>query len=169
MKFDIQNPGRWEVISTGEIIEMTGARKAHLKLNTTGRVSVYVAENEDMSGRKLVASHDGLFDVMWSAQGTTYVYFELDPGAVCFILPQSGTHVVARHGEEVYTTPEPRGRRNTEFDRMMMFMRFNEKRRDEQLQAAIAAMQPTPAPEEEPVIEEPVQEPSEPQEEDPSA
>lgn len=140
-KFDIMNPADWSKVVAGDILEFPvpgTSRKVALDINSTGKVTCYVSHSEDMSDRVLLGSDTGMFTVRFSTRRPAYLEFESDDAAVIYISGASASHVVNKVGEVVFTTVEPQGRRNTDYDRMVMLMRLNEKRREKALEAEIA-------------------------------
>lgn len=94
----------------------------------------------------LLASGDRTMEeVTFTTWGETVVRVLADDDTVIFVRHFTADHRVAASDDASYTTPFPRERRNTEFDRMVMWAKLNEKRREAQFQEALAALaQSTP-------------------------
>lgn len=169
--FKINSLDNWAHILGGEVLELLRGERRQVKIefNTTARIAVYVSSSPDMSGRKLLASADGMFSVDFTASGATYVQAESRDGAVVYFRTQDRTQVIEARDEPTFTDVEPRGRRNSEYDRMMMLMKHNERRRDAALElelARIRAANVQPAPkviEPDPAPAEPDPAPAEPE------
>jgi hypothetical protein len=133
-KFDLKNPTEWSMMLPGEVIEFdapNSRRVVTITIQTNGPCSVHVGSDPAMTGKVLAAYAEGRFEIQYSAGGKSYVEFSAPEGTEIFIHSLARTHRVERIETPSYTNIEPRNRRNTEFDRMMQLMRYNEARRKE--------------------------------------
>lgn len=89
----------------------------------------------------LVGAGSGLVEVEFTTLGTTFVRVLTDDDAAVFVRGFAPDMRVAESEEESFTSILPRERRNTEFDRMVMWTKLNEARREKQLQDALAALE----------------------------
>lgn len=140
--FDIRGIEAWQQVQSGEILEFPAINRRQVKLtvNTDGPLSVYVADNADMFGAVLLASVDGdMAEMTYTANGLTYVEFRAPADGQIFVCGSAASHVVPKTDSEKYTSVIPQGRRNTDLDRMMQFMKLNEMRRERQMRDEIAA------------------------------
>jgi len=144
MKFDIRNPSEWERVQTADIkvfFAPNHKRQVKLTINSVGRTAVYLASDKEMRGRVLVGAGEGMFDIAFTASSTAYLMFENPEGHECFVRGHTADQTVHRDPDlEILTSVEPRNRRNSDFDRMQMLMKLNEKRRDEQMAETIAKL-----------------------------
>ncbi|MGK7663607.1 hypothetical protein ACSQ8I_21230 [Marinovum sp. E06] len=169
MKFDIKNPADWTHVLAGEVIAFPakGQRNVRFSLNSTQEVTVWVADNPDMLDRVLVGRSSGIFECGFSANGETFVQLESNLAPIIYLRSNARTQFMAGGHGEKYTNVIPQGRRNSDLDRMMMIMKLNEKRRDEQQRVEIDRIRAefekqakaAPTPEPEPEVVEPVTEP----------
>jgi hypothetical protein len=142
-KFDLKNPTEWAMMLPGEVIEFdapNSRRVVTITVQTNGPCSVHVGSDPAMTGKVLAAYAEGRFEVQYSAGGKSYVEFSAPEGTEIYIHSLARTHRVERIETPSYTNIEPRNRRNTEFDRMMQLMRYNEARRNEQQKAELAKL-----------------------------
>lgn len=147
----------WDAVAPKELLEFeaTEARRVRLAFMTNGPTEVW-ASSEDRE--ILVGVGSGQFEVEFTTEGTCYVRCLADDDTSIFMRGFAPSMVVAESDDEVFTTIMPRERRNTEFDRMVMWTKLNEARREAQLAEAIASLrQAAPAaataPEPDPVVE----------------
>lgn len=141
--FDIKTLEMWESVGAGEVLEFDnpgGARKVALRINATGPVAVYAGHLEDGSDRVLLGAADGMFAVTYSTDRTSFVSLEFGGGVECFVTGTARSQVIEKTADEVFTSVEPSGRRNSDYDRMVHFVKLNERRRDAALAAEIAAL-----------------------------
>lgn len=147
----------WDAVAPKELLEFEAneARRVRLAFMTNGPTEVW-ASSEDRE--ILVGVGTGQFEVEFTTEGTCYVRCLADDDTAIFMRGFAPSMVVAESDDEVFTTIMPRERRNTEFDRMVMWTKLNEARREAQLAEAIAALKQAapaaaPAPELDPVVE----------------
>lgn len=88
----------------------------------------------------LVAYGSGQFETEFTTHGQTFVRVLAPEDTAVFVRGFAPDMRVPESDGEVYTSIMPRERRNTEFDRMVMWTKLNEARREKQLQDAIAAL-----------------------------
>lgn len=111
-----------------------------------------VEKNDPEYRDVLVGFGEGQFETEFTTHGLTYVTILTDDEASVFVRGFAPDMRVPQSEDETYTSIMPRERRNTEFDRMVMWTKLNEARREQQLQEAIAALHaasaavPNPAP-----------------------
>lgn len=140
--YDIRGIEAWSQVQSGEVLEFPAVNRRQVKLtvNTDGPLSVYVADNADMFGAILLGSLDGdMGEMTYTANGATYVEFRAPADGQIFVCGSAANHVVPKTEAEKYTSVIPQGRRNSDLDRMMQYMKLNEMRRDRQLRDEIAA------------------------------
>jgi hypothetical protein len=147
----------WDAVAPKELLEFEAneARRVRLAFMTNGLTEVW-ASSEDRE--ILVGVGSGQFEVEFTTEGTCYVRCLADDDTAIFMRGFAPSMVVAESQDEVFTTIMPRERRNTEFDRMVMWTKLNEARREAQLAEAIASLKQAappaaPSPEPEPVVE----------------
>jgi hypothetical protein len=147
----------WDAVAPKELLEFEAneARRVRLVFMTNGLTEVW-ASSEDRE--ILVGFGSGQFEVEFTTEGTCYVRCLADDDTAIFMRGFAPSMVVAESDDEVFTTIMPRERRNTEFDRMVMWTKLNEARREAQLAEAIATLRQAapaaaPAPEPDPVVE----------------
>ncbi|MFV1531180.1 MULTISPECIES: hypothetical protein [unclassified Phaeobacter] len=126
----------WQSIAPSEVLELPVNRKRHVKLefNVTDKVQVWIASDVDMATAKLLAASDGHFGVEFSADETMYLQVlpavEISDAPVSiYIKTHVRSHVVHHVEKEAYTNVAPTTRRNSDFDRMMMWAKLNEQSR----------------------------------------
>lgn len=171
MNFKLDDLPSWEGLMPKEILEFVAPvpRRVRLAFITNAEVEVWASfpvevlqEKPDGSGELvevidpemrdvLVAFGSGQFETEFTTHGTTYVRVLAPDETTIFVKGFAPDMRVAESDEEIYTTIEPRERRNTEFDRMVMWTKLNEARRERQFAEAMAALQakaevPEPAP-----------------------
>lgn len=142
--FDIKDPRDWQSIAPREVLlfEATGGyRKVFIALNATDKVAVFVASDEAMTDAKLLAASDGMFSLQFSTQADAYVQFIADEDTCIFVTGPARSQLIPASVDESYTTVKPRGRRNTDLDRMMLLFKHNEARRERQLSEQVQRMQ----------------------------
>jgi hypothetical protein len=88
----------------------------------------------------LVGYGEGNFDCEFTVPSTTVVRVLAPDDASIFMRGTAADHRVPASETEVYTSIEPRSRRNTELDRMMMMMRLNQMQNDQKLAAELAQL-----------------------------
>lgn len=143
-QFKINSLKGWEKVKPGEEIEFPAGEKGRvikLSVNTTHRVDVWAADNADLHEAKLIAAADGMFKLEVSTSETLYLGFNADPDAGIYIHTTAQSHIVKKGDGPSYTSVEPRMRRNTEFDQMMLIMKHNEMQRQRQYDQNTARMQ----------------------------
>ncbi len=135
----------WDAVAPKELLEFeaTEARRIRLAFMTNGPTEVWAStESRDI----LVGFGTGQFEVEFTTDSTAYVRCLADDDTAIFMRGYAPSMVVAESNEEVFTSIMPRERRNTEFDRMLMWTKLNEARREAQLAEAIAAIKAQAAP-----------------------
>lgn len=147
----------WDAVAPKELLEFeaTEARRIRLALMTNGPTEVWASTE---SREILVGFGTGQFEVEFTTDSTAYVRCLADDDTAIFMRGYAPSMVVPESNEEVFTSIMPRERRNTEFDRMVMWTKLNEARREAQLAEAIASLKQAapsvaPAPEPDPVVE----------------
>jgi hypothetical protein len=143
----------WDAIAPKELLEFeaTEARRIRLAFMTNGPTEVWAATE---SREILVGFGTGQFEVEFTTDATAYVRCLADDETSIFMRGYAPSMVVPESVEENLTSIMPRERRNTEFDRMVMWTKLNEARREAQLAEAIASLKaqaaPTAAPQPDP-------------------
>lgn len=147
----------WDVVAPKELLEFeaTEARRIRLAFMTNGPTEVWASTE---SREILVGFGTGQFELEFTTDSTAYVRCLADDDTAIFMRGYAPSMVVPESNEEVFTSIMPRERRNTEFDRMVMWTKLNEARREAQLAQAIASLKQAapaaaPAPEPDPVLE----------------
>lgn len=133
--FKCNDPKEWISMLAGEGLTFpaVGVRKVRFQVVASARTDVFLQDGDD--GDLLLASADGLFEVEYAAEGETAVRFASPHGALLAVRPLSRDPVVAPVEAESFTTVFPMERRSSEMDRMMLWVRLNEKRREAILEA----------------------------------
>lgn len=136
-RHDIRSIYRWHAVQPGEILEFAAppeGRHVVLQVNSPVPVALYISDAAAAT-RVLLAADVGLFEVSCTIDADAHV--ELEASDTVYIAGITGDQVVEPTTDEVYTGILPMGRRNSDYDRMVMLMKLNEKRRDEQLRHEI--------------------------------
>lgn len=147
----------WHRIEAGEGLTFpaTGPRRVRLAIMSNGPLELWATCPTADGGEVLVAAQDkGQSSVEFTTLGECVVRFIAQEDVAIFAKGFAPDHRVAARDLPKFTSLEPRSRRNTEVDRMMMLMQHNENMRQRQMADAIAAMQaaapapvaPSPAP-----------------------
>jgi hypothetical protein len=135
----------WDAVAPKELLEFeaTEARRIRLAFMTNGPTEVWAStETREI----LVGFGTGQFEVEFTTDSTAYVRCLADEETAIFMRGYAPSMVVPESVEETFTTIMPRERRNTEFDRMIMWTKLNEARREAQFAEAIAAIKAQAAP-----------------------
>lgn len=135
--YDIKDVNAWEQVETGFGLELpcpNAFRKIHLRFNTDQAVAVYISDTEDFAVKTLAAYDHGMFDVKATISASAFIKIEGPEDAAVFVQQFVGNQVIQGGVKPRYTTVEPRGRRNSDYDRMVYLFNLNEKRRDAQLE-----------------------------------
>lgn len=145
--FKIKRPSDWEEVAHGDILEIkspSGARNLKQTINATGPVDVYIAdmdENGELQNQVLVGtSQYGMFAIEVGVMGTRYITYALAEGVKAYILGETADQRRMPTEMPKFTSLEPQGRRNSDLDRMMQYVKLNEKRREATLSAEIKAL-----------------------------
>lgn len=165
MNFKLDALASWEGVLPKELLafEAPEPRRVRLAFNTNAHVEVWAAYPVgDITAKEpemrdvLVGHGNGQFEVEFTTHGTTYVRCLADEETAIFVRGFAPDMRVAESDEPTFTSIMPRERRNTEFDRMVMWTKLNEARREAQLAEALATLeavkasvQPVQAPEQE--------------------
>lgn len=135
--FSIGDLGSWEPLALGASISIPGVggpRTVRFALNASGRVQVYVTDDE--AEERLVCVGEGLMRVKFTAFGVVSARVDGEAGTEVFLQQRSEVQVIADSQQASFTTIEPRGVGPSEdLKRIMLYMRLNEQRREAQLQA----------------------------------
>ncbi|WP_100269054.1 hypothetical protein [Epibacterium ulvae] len=148
-RFRINDLSEWHYVDTDEIIQFNAQKQRVVKfaLNVSAPVQVWAGHDDDLADAKLVAACSGLFAVEFSISKPVFVKVvseqsaDFDVPVSIYLNADAKSQSLIAEQKEVFTQIEPRKRRNTEFDRMWMLTQLNEQRREQEVQAAIAALQ----------------------------
>ena len=156
----------WKPTKGGSVLEFKSfkPRTVRFQIVANSAVEIWAGSKKDLSDAVLVASGDDKLGVEFTSNGDSYALIKAEKNAAVFInLPDLNQRVIESDNPS-FTSIEPRIRRNTEFDRMMQYVKLNEQRRDASLaseratlRAEMARMQSlgTEVPQkEEPIVEE---------------
>lgn len=161
MNFKLDALVSWEPVVPKEILEFDAVepRRVRLAVVCNAPVEIWASypvepfvhdtKNEKVDPELrdvLVGFGSGQFETEFTTIGTTYVRFLGDEETSIFVRGFAPDMRVPESDEEIYTSVMPRERRNSEFDRMMMWTKLNEARRDQQLQEALAQIRSSAAP-----------------------
>lgn len=106
------------------------ARRLRLKVLANAPTSVFVARDETMKDRRLIAFGVGLLDLQVVVDFDGWVGFQADPDALIEVQFAERDQTIAKSDDVVFTSVMPSGRRNTSEDRIAMFVKMNERRRN---------------------------------------
>jgi hypothetical protein len=143
--FSLGNIAEWELVS--DEIELPGveatAHEHRFALLASGPIEVY-AEDE-MAVSRLVAVGVGLMRCRFTATGAVTLRVEGSGNPEVMIRRRKFPQVLPDSEQVSFANLAPRGAGpSLDLQRMMMYMRINEQRRDAQLQAALSQL-PKPA------------------------
>lgn len=133
----------WHRIAAGEILKFpseAGPRRVRLYVSSNDMVEVWAGNTDAPDAGVLVAHASGQFSVEYTADGESFVQFLAADDAAVFARGASADHRVAATDDQAFTSIAPRSRRNSDLDRMMMLMRYNEVQREARYQADLAAL-----------------------------
>lgn len=140
LKFEAPEPRRVRLaFNTNAPIEVWASYPVE-PFQTAGTGAVVEVLDPEMAD-VLIAHGTGQFEVEFTTHGTTYVRALADEETSIFVRGFTADMRVPESDEETYTSIMPRERRNTEFDRMVMWTKLNEMRREAQLQEALAQLE----------------------------
>lgn len=152
----------WHKVTPGEslLFPSDGPRRVRLYVSTNDMVEVWAGQVGSADSEVLCAYERGQFSVEFTADGESFVRVLGSEDAAIFVRGAAPDHRVPASGDPAYVSIAPRSRRNSDMDRMIMLMRFNEQQREARYQADFAALQqqlaaqkPQTPRAEEPVIE----------------
>ena len=167
-KFVVNDLDEIKEVVPGEVLEFdAGSRGRDVKLQITATevVGVWATKLSQPDERKLIASAQGVFKVEVSTDEPLFLEFSGSETVAIFLVGFTRDQRVLSEEKEKFTNIEPRSRRNTNQDRMIMLSKLNEKRRDAILAEQMARLDALTAAkiaeieERTNVIEEPVVEP----------
>jgi hypothetical protein len=115
--------------------EAAAARSAVLTLNASAPTAVYWADNPEMENAQFLCMVEGLQEVRFTAPRTVHLQFAAPQGESVTFRTHVPTLTRPSLDTPVYTTVEPRNRRNSDYDRMMHLMTQNHNRMMAELEA----------------------------------
>ena len=168
-KFALGPVTAYHKIEGGEIVEFParGPRKIYVDLVSNCKVELWSADNVDMDGAVLVGAGEGMVTTEYTAAGESYLEIRAEKDGSVFMRGWAPDQRVKSSDGPSFTSVEPRVRQNSEYDRMMMVMKFNEQQRQAQLasdraelaskmaalDAKLKAAEPSPVVDPAPVVE----------------
>lgn len=159
--FKVDALADWHKVEPGEslLFPADGARRVRVSVSTNAPVEVWAGEMAEGAQEILCATRSGQFNVEFTAEGESFLRFLAPADAAIYVRGWAPDHRVPASGDASYTKIAPRQRRNSDLDRMMMLLRYNEMQREARYQAdlerlrAEMAAQAAPASVDEPVVE----------------
>lgn len=164
----------WHPIVPNELLAFSaeGSRRVRLSIISNADCEVWVSlvgDDPDTPIDRLVGFGRGMFNVEYSVVGESAFRILADADAAIFMRGYTPDQRVPESELESFTSVEPRSRRNSELDRMMVVVNWNARQNELRLQAERQAMEarfeevmaavkppepaPAPAPEPAPVPE----------------
>lgn len=133
----------WHAVAPGEALEFyaRGARRVRIYFMCNASVEVWASPSAKPQQEVLVGFGSGQFSCEFTTDGDTMLRILAPEDAAIFARGAAPDHRVAAADLPVYTDIAPRSRRNTEYDRMMMLMRWNEEQRQARHAAEMAKLQ----------------------------
>ncbi|AXF51983.1 MAG: hypothetical protein [Microviridae sp.] len=145
--FSIKDPSVWvsfvpETFLSYPVVNKSG-RSVKFDVISTGQVDIYLSHSHDFSDGDglLIASGSGLFKVEVFVAHDAYFRFDYSSSDAVSYRSYDLSHHVEPFSSEVFTTIHQASVRNADYDRMMMFVRLNEERRERQLSHSKAELQ----------------------------
>lgn len=134
-KFALGPVTAYHKIEGGEIVEFParGPRKIYVDLVSNCKVELWSADNVDMDGAVLVGAGEGMVTTEYTAAGESYLEIRAEKDGSVFMRGWAPDQRVKSSDGPSFTSVEPRVRQNSEYDRIMMVMKFNEQQRQAQL------------------------------------
>ena len=143
-KFKVTNPQQWERVQSdrAHLYRAPNGRTVLIDYLANGPVAVYYAEKSNMKDRLLVAVTDGgPFHLSIDMRGKGYLFYEMAEGVEVYMKGHVADQRRHRDDEASFTSLEPKGRRNSDLDRMMQYVKLNEKRRERELADGLAQLE----------------------------
>lgn len=155
---DVSN---WKPVEAGTVLsfETNKPKNVKFQIMSNSMIEIWVSKNEDMKEAVLQAVADDKVSVEFVTMETCYVQIKAEKKAAVFVNMRDFDQSVVSTGES-YTNIEPRVRDNSEFAKMMYWVKLNEERREKAMAterqelAAIKSELKAQAKEEAEVIEE---------------
>lgn len=137
--FKLDDLASWQEVTPGELLEFVAEdpRRVRFAVMTNAPAEVWAT----FDGREILVGYgEGNFDCEFTVPSTTVVRVLAAEDAAIFMRGTAADHRVPASETEVYTSIEPRSRRNTELDRMIMMMRLNQMQNEQKQAAELAAV-----------------------------
>lgn len=130
--------GNWKTIDAGAVIMFPAHKPTNVKFQVMSNspIEIWVSENEKMGDAVLQAVADDKVSVEFVITSNAWVQIKAEKKASVFVNIRDVDQTVVTNAES-YTNIEPRVRDNSEFARMMQWVKLNEERRN----AALATEQ----------------------------
>lgn len=121
----------WKPVNAGSVLEFETNKPKNVKFQilSNSSIEIWVANNSDMKGAVLQAVADDKVSVEFVTIQTCYVQIKAEKKAAVFVNIRDVDQSVVSTGDS-YTNIEPRVRDNSEFARMMHWVKLNEERRE---------------------------------------
>jgi hypothetical protein len=121
----------WKPVEAGTILEFATYKPKNVKFQVLSNscIEIWVSHSNDMKGAVLQAVADDKVSVEFVTVKDCYVQIKAEKKAAVFVNIRDVDQNVVAVGES-FTNIEPRVRDNSEFARMMHWVKLNEQRRE---------------------------------------
>jgi len=134
-RYQIQALDGWNKLNLNENLEfkVTGSsRTIRVEFNTSEKVAIYASKTNDFKDEILLVSDEGLFTLITSLSGTTYIRaVSKDKNVSITYKNRAQDHTIEKMSDVKFTGLEMRRTRNPEMERLMHMIKTETSKREQ--------------------------------------
>jgi hypothetical protein len=125
----------WKQIEAGQMIPFLSnkARRVKFQIIANSQIEVWVGTDENLTDGKLQAEGSGKASVEYTHVGNSYVMIKAEKKSAVYINVPDIDQTVEESEKPSFTSIEPRVRNNTDVDRMMQLLKYNQQQNEAML------------------------------------
>ena len=136
---------QWKKVKAGDVFSFVSKKARHVRFEviSNGPIEVWAGHKDDVSDFVLVGATNDKCRVEYTSEATSYAMIKAEKNAQVYVNIPDVDQRVEPSGKDSFVSIEPRTNENSDLQKIMHWVKLNEKRRDEYLaqeRAALAAM-----------------------------
>lgn len=136
-RYQIQALDGWNKLNLNENLQFNvsgSSRTIRVEFNTSDKVALYASKTKDFNEEKLLVSETGLFTLITSLSGTTYIRAVSKEKSVSITYKnRAQDHTIEKMSDVKFTGLEMRRTRNPEMERLMHMIKTETSKREQLL------------------------------------
>jgi len=125
----------WKQIDAGQMIPFLSnkARRVKFQIVANSPIEIWAGTDDQLSDGRLIGASSDKAQVEYTCVGNSYVMVKAEKKSAVYINAPDIDQTIAESEKPSFTSVEPRVRNNTDVDRMMQLLKYNQQQNEAML------------------------------------